>query len=113
MSRRHRSEAWDEIQPAMLSREDDERLSAQAERRAARKARPDRRNEAVPVQVNLVEWMRTGFFTCSQCVRHWQPDQVAPGGEYEEPVARAGEPMDCPFCGASRWKVKWTAGLPS
>lgn len=105
------SEAWAEIGPAVAYRSaaDEAAVSAQAERKAALKARPDRRDEPVPVSVNLVEWMSTGFFTCSLCLKHWQ--WVAPTGHLErgpDEIGRDDLP-ECPFCGASRWKVKWQA----
>lgn len=106
------SEAWADIGPAVAmqrSEEDEAVLSAQAEKKAALAARPDKRGEAVPVQVNLAEWMRTGFFECRHCLKHWQ--WVAPTGEMEAgpQVIPLAEMPGCEFCGAAKWKVKWIA----
>lgn len=95
------SEVWAEIGPAIAFRSeaDEAVVSAHVEKRVALAARADLGARPVPVEVNLVEWMKSGFFSCQACHKHWQPEQVAP----------AGQLMECPFCGASKWKVKWTA----
>jgi hypothetical protein len=49
-------------------------------------------------EVNLVEWMKTGFWKCNSCIHHWQADELC------DPVKVAK--ATCPKC-QKHWHVKW------